>query len=420
MTPIIFVHADGADVLGPQINALFQSRDGLLWAGTENGLARWDGQNWKLFTTADGLSGNSVRAIAEDAQGNLWIGTENNGLNCLQNGKFTVFRAGENSLPGDDISCLFVDQVGDLWVGTLGHGLARRHDGKWSRFSTRDGLASNSIGFIIEDDDGNLWIGSNAGLMRIPKTSFAELTDGKVKSLTCRIYTSADGLPTSECSFGAEPSAIRTRDGNLWFPTARGPAIVNPKSIKRNLEPPRVIIESVRVDGVEQKTNQLSSSWNQSVTLSPKNEQLEIRYTSLNLAAPERALFKYWLEGYERTWTDAGKDRVARFPKLRAGNYKFHVMACNEDGVWNKTGSVLEVIVLPPFWQTWWFIAISIFCLVAAIVGTVHFISTQKLRRQHSPAGNARKRAFPHRARLARSTWREPDPSDVAWRNDRG
>src|SRR5208282_3499873 len=99
-----FVPAPGAEILGPEIFALFENRDGQLWAGTQNGLANFDGQRWKLFTTGDGLSENAVRAIAEDAGGNLWVGTESRGLNLFKEVKFSAFRQGANQLPGDDIS----------------------------------------------------------------------------------------------------------------------------------------------------------------------------------------------------------------------------------------------------------------------------------------------------------------------------
>lgn len=376
-----FRPVDGAQVLGPQINGLFQSHDGKIWVPTPKGLGCWDGQNWKLFTTDDGLADNSIHAVTEDAQGDLWIGTESHGLNCFKDGKFTVVRAGDNSIPGDDISCLFEDGTGDLWVGTQGHGLARWHAGKWSRFATTNGLAGNSIAFIIEDGD-SLWIGSNIGLMRVAKRSFDDVSAGRADSLSCRIYTSADGLPTGECSFGSQPAAVATRDGDLWFPTAQGAAIVNPKNIPHNAEPPPVVIESVQIDSVEQKTNQLSSAWQQAVVLQPGNERLDIHYTSLNLGAPDRARFKYWLEGYEKIWIDVGADRVARFPKLSPGDYRFHVTACNEDGVWNAVGSVLKITVLPPFWETKWFIAVSAVSLVGIIVGTVHLVTTQKFRRK--------------------------------------
>ena len=106
-----------------------------------------------------------------------------------------------------------------MWVGTSGHGLARFQNGKWTRYSTDNGLASNSIGYIIEDDGGYLWIGSNAGLMRIQKKSLNDFALGTANSISCRTYGETDGLPTRECSTGAQPAAFRTHDGrDCGFP----------------------------------------------------------------------------------------------------------------------------------------------------------------------------------------------------------
>ena len=381
-----FQPAAGAEILGQRIFALFQDHDGVLWAGTKNGLARRDGQGWKMFTTRDGLSENTVRAIAEDAGGNLWAGTESGGLNFFKDGKFISYQQTENGLPGNDISALYLDKGGVLWVGTFGHGLARFHNGKWKRYSTRDGLASNSIGYIMEDDAGNLWIGSNAGLMRIGKKSLDDYAPGTTNSISCRTYGEADGLPTRECSIGAQPAAIGTQDGNLWFPTVKGLVSVNPAALKPNLQPPAVMIESVRVDGREQKTNLLASTWPQSITIAPGNKQfvvqLEIHYTALNFSAPDEVRFKYRLEGRETEWTEVANTRAAYFSEVPPGQYRFHVIACNEDGVWNENGSSLDITVQPQFWQTGWFRAAVIVCFLGFIIGVVRYLSTQKLQRE--------------------------------------
>jgi signal transduction histidine kinase/streptogramin lyase len=377
-----FQAASGADILGQQIFALLEDHAGQLWVGTQNGLARWNGQDWKIYTTHDGLSENIVRALAEDAEGNLWIGTESQGLNFFKAGKFISFQATGNGLPGNDISCLYLDPDGVLWVGTSGHGLARFYKGKWTRYSTDNGLASNSIDYIIEDGTGCLWIGSNAGLMRIQKQSLNEFASGTANLISCRTYVETDGLPTRECSAGSQPAACRTRDGRLWFPTTKGLVSVNPADLKPNRRPPLVMIESVLVGGREQKTNRFSPAWLQSVMVPPGHEQLEIHYTALNFPAPREVQFKYRLEGHETAWTEAGDTRVAYYNKLPPGNYRFHVIACNEDRVWNETGDAVEVTVQPQFWQTWWFRAAVILCLVGTVVAVVRYLSTQKLRRR--------------------------------------
>jgi ligand-binding sensor domain-containing protein/signal transduction histidine kinase len=397
-----FVPAPGAEILGPEIFALFESRDGQLWAGTQSGLGHFDGQKWKLLAALDGLSENTVRAIAEDASGNLWVGTESRGLNLLKDGKFTAYRAGENGPPGDDISCLYADKDGVLWVGTVGHGLARLENGRWSRYASTDGLASDSIGYITGDDAGYLWIGSNAGLMRVPKKSLNDFAAGTTNVISCRTYGKADGLPTRECSAGSQPATCRTPDGKLWFPTIKGLASVDPADLKPHVQPPTVMVESVLVDGREQKTSRLNSNWESSVTIPPGGEELEIHYTALNFSAPELVRFKSWLEGHETSWSEASDERVARFPKLPPGYYRFHVQACNEDNVWSGPDSmVLSITVQPQFWQTGWFRVSVILCLLGIVAAVVRYLSTQKLHRQLQTL-QQREALEEERARIAR------------------
>jgi ligand-binding sensor domain-containing protein/signal transduction histidine kinase len=397
-----FQPAPGAGTLGPEIFALFESRDGQLWAGTQNGLGNFDGQKWRLLTTRDGLSENAVRAVAEDAGGNLWVGTESRGLNFFKGGKFISRRAAESGLPGDDISCLYADEDGVLWVGTSGHGLARLQNGSWTRYATTSGLASDSISYLAEDESNCLWIGSNAGLMRIPKQSLNDFAGGKTNVISCRTYGKADGLPTRECSAGSQPAACRTPDGQLWFPTIKGLASVIPADLKPHLQPPSVMIESVLVDGREQKTNRLDSAWQPSVIIPPGGEELEIHYTALNLSAPELVRFKCWLEGHETSWSEASDERVARYPKLPPGDYHFHVEACNEDDVWSASDTaVLSITVQPQFWQTGWFRLAGVVFILGMVAAIVRNLSTQKLQRQLQSL-QQRETLEKERARIAR------------------
>jgi signal transduction histidine kinase len=218
--------------------------------------------------------------------------------------------------------------------------------------------------------------------MRVAKKSFDDFVAGKINSIFCRIFGSADGLPTRECSIGSQPSVCRTADGKLWFPTVAGVGALNPSDVKPNSRAPAVIIESALVDGVEQKTNSLAQDWPAKISVPAGSEQLEIHYTALNFSAPEAVRFKYILDGHETIWTDAKNDRVARYPKLPPGDYNFRVAACNEDGVWNETGAALEITVQPFFWQTNWFRAITLILVLAIVAGIVRYISTQKLQRE--------------------------------------
>jgi signal transduction histidine kinase len=241
---------------------------------------------------------------------------------------------------------------------------------------------SNNIAYLLEDEQGYLWLGSNAGLMRVPKEVLNAFADGLITSVSCRAYGKQDGLPTGECTFGSQPSACRARDGTLWFPTINGLAFINPARLRVNTNPPPVQIEAVLVEGQPQHTGGLGVALPASIILPPGKGRLEIHYTSLNLAAPHRARFRYRLEQYDTGWTEAGNIRVAHYSKLPPGQYRFQVIACNEDGVWNERGSSLAIIVQPPFWQTWWFLSAAALGLLGGIVAIVRYFSVQKLERQ--------------------------------------
>jgi signal transduction histidine kinase/ligand-binding sensor domain-containing protein len=380
-----FVTAAGAAILGPEIFSLYENQGGQLWVGSQNGLGYFNGQTWKLLTTQDGLTGNSIRAITVDANGGVWIGTENQGLDYDRDGKLSSYFAGTNSLPGNDISCLTLGTDGTLWVGTFAHGLARFKDGKWDSFSTRGGLASDSISYILEDGDV-LWIGSNSGLMRVAKKSLDDFETGKSDSILCRTYGQEDGLPTRECSTGSQPAATRTADGKLWFPTTKGVACLQPSELKINQLPPTVMVENILINGTQQNTNRLSSIWPQTIIIAPGGSrseiQFEVHYTALDFSAPDLVRFRYRLAGYQNNWTDAGNERVARYPKLPPGNYQFQVKAFNEDGVESQDAASFNVVVLPQFWQTTWFAVLTIIVILGIVAGIVRYISTQKLHRE--------------------------------------
>ncbi len=376
-----FPQAAMPEAITPVILAIHQDRTGRLWVGTRGGLVRWDEHASKVFTTREGLSADVIRALADDAEGNLWIGTEGGGLNRMRDGKFTSVPLNDG-LPSQDISSLYVDTDGTLWVGTFG--LARLRDGRWTRYTTRSGLISNSVGYLVDDGLGYLWIGSNAGLMRVPKKALTDFAAGRTNFIPCRTYGKSDGLPTRECTLGSQPGAVRTREGKLWFPTIKGLVSVNPEllNLNPNTKPPPVRIESVLIDGQEQNTNSLRAVLPQSLVIPAGRERLEIQYTSLNLAAPDRARFKYRLEGHETDWIEAGTTRVARYSRLPPGQYRFQVTACNEDGVWSESGSTLILAVAPPFWKTRWFLGGSAAGLLGAVIAIVYYLATQRLKRQ--------------------------------------
>ncbi|MGA4579986.1 two-component regulator propeller domain-containing protein [Limisphaera sp. VF-2] len=377
-----FERVAGPPALLTAVAAIHEDRAGRLWFGTQAGLVGWDQGRWRWLRTADGLGADSVRALADDPQGALWIGTIGGGLTRWVSNQTTVYRKTPGGMPGDDVSCLWVDDRGAVWVGTPGQGLACFFQGQWHRFTTQNGLPGNSISYLLEDDAGHLWVGSNAGLLRIPRETLEKLRTGQLRNVTGRVYTRADGLPTGECTQGAQPAAARTPDGRLWFATVQGVVSVHPAELRPNPFPPPVLVESVWLSGEPVWIRSLRNPSLSRLVIPPGRNRLEIHYTSLNLSAPERARFEYRLAGYEDTWTPADGSRLARYPNLPPGQYEFQARAANEDGLWSSVPVTLKVVVQPPFWRTPWFLAAASLSLLAGVAGTVHLISTARLRRQ--------------------------------------
>lgn len=371
----------GKEILNPYVSAIFEDHSGNLWFGTHGGLARWDGSEWKIFTTADGLSANMVSAIAEAPNGALWIGTEQGGLNRFYNNQFTRFRKAEG-FPSDNISAVLADDDGVVWVGTQGSGLIRLQDGKWNACTTENGMVGNGIHSLVEDGKGCLWIGSNRGVMRINKKEMNDFALGVIDFIPCRSFGRREGLPSTECSLGAQPAAMKSRDGRLWFATIKGLASVDPSQFHFNTNLPSVMIESVLLDGRKQNAGGLRAAPPTEIIVPPGSEVLEIQYTSINLDGPDHGHFRYWMENYEAHWRDAHNRRVAIYPKLPPGRYTFHVSACNDDGQWNPAGTRLTVIVQPPFWRTAWFLTLVTVLVLGVIIACVYYVSTQKLQRQ--------------------------------------
>ncbi|MGA1238738.1 MAG: triple tyrosine motif-containing protein, partial [Limisphaerales bacterium] len=271
---------------------------------------------------------------------------------------------------------------GGLGVAPAGGRLACLEGEVWSVYSLREGLKSRSLSYLGGDGRGGLWVGSNTGMMRLGLEQLSGSVSGNQGKLPMRVYRLPDGLPTPECTEGSQPGLCLGKDGRLWFTTVEGLVGVDPANLEVNPVPPAVVIESVEIEDVALRTNLLEMRWPETVVVPPGRERVEVHYTSLNLRSPDRAQFRYRMDGYESRWTEAGDALVARYTKLPPGEYGFHLQASNEDGVWNEEGARLSFVVLPPFWRTWWFLGGMTTLVLAIGAGIVWYTATQRMRRQ--------------------------------------
>lgn len=392
------------DAVGTVARALYEDRAGRIWLGNEFGLYCWADGQLKQYEAADGFAEAFVVSFAEGPDGTLWMGTARGELRGLKDGRFTSFRPadrnparpapngparGRGALSGfEQFWALHADTDGNVWIGTLGGGLLCFHNGQFTRFTERDGLPNEHVTQILEDDLGHLWLGTRGGLVRVKKQALLDHAARPEAALELNSYGRYDGLPTIECSSGTQPGCWRTRDGRLWFTTVKGPVWVDPARVPFNPLPPPVHIEEFWVDKQLHFAHALmphvspppsSARPANPLRIPPGQHYFEFKFTALSFTAPDKVRFRWELRGGEKPLRGAGPERSVTFSHLPAGAYEFWVTASNNDGVWDDAGTRLAFVVLPHFWERWWF-KLAVALAVAAGLAGLYLVRVGRLR----------------------------------------
>jgi signal transduction histidine kinase/ligand-binding sensor domain-containing protein len=357
-------------VMGPKsLRAIYQDRAGTVWIGGQGGLGRIrDG----AFVPEPGYNGGDVHVLFEDRPGTLWIGTDR-GATRYRAGAFSNVGPADG-LSGPPVRAIHEDAGGTLWFGTYDGGLFRYSDGKFTRITTQQGLPTNGAFRIIEDERGWFWMTSNAGIYRVARSELEDVAAGRAPSVTAVVYGQRDGMRHSECNGGSQPAGIRARDGRIWFPTQQGVAVFDPATIPINRQPPPVVITDVLVANVP-------VTGRSRIEIRSGSTAVDVQFAALTFIRPELSHFRFRMDGLDTGWIDAGQQRMARYAQLPYGTFRFHVTAANRDGVWNPEGASLDIVVVPPFWRTRWFLALVVFG-TAAIGVAVHRWRMGMLRQQ--------------------------------------
>ena len=407
---------------------------GEIWAGTPDGLNRITGGRISVITSADGLPDDFIRSLLADADGSLWIGTRR-GLthwktaNANAAAKMQTYTS-SNGLGSELVGVMARDADGDLWVATLA-GLSRLHAGAIGNFTTANGLSSNvvtallpradgalligtedhgwdvwdghefhfqknsgpdtgAVRAILDDQLGHLWFATQSGIARCD--CGAMKSAGSMPDCTHWMdFGTADGLRSSETATNSHPSAWGSRDGRLWFATPRGLVEVDPARFPVNELPPPVAIERFTVDDLAQPPLRGAGSWTR---VQAGHVHFEFDYAGLSFVAPQKVMYRYMLEGFDKGWTDAGTRRTAYYTNIPPGKYTFRVLAENNDGIWNTAGASFSFELEPHFYQTVWFYAL----LLAAIATGVFVLIRLRVNR----AEREFKAVLGERGRIAR------------------
>jgi ligand-binding sensor domain-containing protein len=387
--------------------SLLVDRKNILWIGTyEGGINCLDLNNSENLnpgkakfthffhdtTNSSSLSDMTIWNIFEDNEGILWIGTEKGGLNRFDriSNKFDHFLfnpADTTTLSDNHVQCIFEDRDGNLWIGTS-NGLNELknsekkicHNPRFIRYrkkdrNEREGLPSNSVNAIQQDKKGNLWVSTDKGISQInPITG------------NCNNYNSEDGLQGEE--FANNVSAIGLH-GIMYFGGNNGLNIFNPDSIKCNPNKPSVVLTDFRISNDtihigEKKHGRIvlsqSISKTKRIELSYKDNVVSFEFAGLMYGSPEFQQYAYCMKGFEKNWNFVGNYRYAHYI-LPPGEYEFHVIASNSDGLWNEKGAQIKIKIWPPWWETSFYkYVILIFIVIAGFLSLYFFFRSRKAR----------------------------------------
>lgn len=383
-----FIQSFGRNELGAHtVRTLLISRTGDVWIGEESPdiVQRWHDGKLETFQMPAGI--RVIRAMAEDPDGNIWVGSSRGFLVRIQDGKVIdeTARLGAEYL---SIRALHVTADGSLWIAFADEGLGLLRNNHFIHVTANDGLCDDNLS-QLSDDGRWLWCSGDHGIFKILQNDLLDFADGKTKSIRCVRYGSGKGLQSLQGNFGESPDTLRSRDGRVWIPTRSALVVIDPKKLREDSQPPKVILKRVTVDGEDvgryggampMNTRIDLPESNARLELPPRHRRLEFEFTALNFTAPENVHFRYRLEGFDERWIETSSPRIANYTRLPAGHYVFRVKACNADGIWNESGASFAFTVAPFFWQTWWFRCIAFLIFTLIVIRIVRYVSFRRLR----------------------------------------
>ncbi len=379
---------------GAMVHAIARDAGGNLWItvwGGDNGggvLRLRDGK-WTDFRNRVHLPQYRCRVLYGDPLGRLWLGFEDGEVAVHENEEFHVYST-RDGLPGGRVMAITKDRAGNFWIGSEG-GLSHFDHGRFVTLTKTNGLPGNSVSGIAEDDEGFLWLTGTLAILQVSSRELEKALLSPSYRMQGASFDATDGLRGLPRQREPFPTAIRSTDGRLWFSTSEGVAVIDPRHMPKNMVPPPVTIEALKADD---RTLTPSSG----LRLRPGTRNLQFEYAALSLTAPEHIQFRYKLDGYDDDWRGPVSAREVTYTNLPPRNYRFRVIACNSDGVWNDAGATLDFSVAPAWYQTNWFLAVSVI-IGLFVLWVLYQLRRRQLAHQFSMGLEAR---VNERTRIAR------------------
>lgn len=360
------------------VNDIECTGDGLVWIATGRGLNVYNPatSTFRVYRHSENdmasLSNDIIICLYTDSEGRLWAGTEQ-GLNMVdtKSGKMKRFFYQDDSGKKDKnitVFSVYESADGKFWIGTSGDGLISwdRKSGKHRRYQIKDGLPDNIIYSIIGDRQDNIWVSTNQGIAKF---------DARRKLFVN--YDVRDGLQSNEYNLGA---SFMDKSGRIYFGGVNGYNTFYSQEIKINPIIADVVLTRFKIFGREQP---VIPGNNDTIVLKYNQNFFSFEFSALDFTNPAKNKYKYRLTRFDKDWSYTGaENRLAEFTNVNPGRYIFEVYGSNSDGIWNKKGLRVVVIIKPPWWGTWFF-RIFALLLLLFVFWTIIFSRFRKIKSKH-------------------------------------
>ena len=417
----------GKGLPGDQVTSLFEDSAGRLWMGIDDNLMVYEKGKFQPIHRPEGTPVGMVFGVTEDLAGNIWIEARgkpgplmrirdlkisssflrpkyqeaaespriqraasgwawNGDLARYRDGKLESFPV-QSSLRPTRRRANHGCSDGSV-LGATAYGLIGWRLGKQFTLTIRNGLPCDTVYAFVFDDRGNLWLNTQCGIVEIATASLQKWWENSEAVLQPRVFDVFDGALPGRAPFG---SAAKTADGRVWFADGVVLQMIDPNRVAVNKVAPPVHIEGIVAD-------RRAYAPQDGLLLPPLTRDVQIDYTALSFVAPQKVRFRYRLDGRDKAWLDPGTRRQVFYTDLRPGTYTFRVVACNNDGVWNEEGATLELRVAAAWYQTNWFLILTIF----AAIFIAWLLYTIRVRRVSKTISARFDERFAERTRLAR------------------
>ena len=366
------------------VYAVYRAQDGTVWAGTlGNGLSRFRNGKWHTFDTRDGLPSNTISAITGNTAGDVFVGTRN-GLAVLRNEHWISYTA-QDGLPPSPIASLFLDDSNTLWIGTT-KGISFLQSGTVHvPLRAPNALYGEILG--IAESNGWLWITTDDHVLRVKRTALLKQSFGEGDY---REFGVTEGLPSTEGVKRSQSVAVDSR-GRIWLSLNKGISVLEPSAFARPAFPVTTRLDAMLVDG---RAFPVESP----ILIPAGRHRLTFQYAGVNVSNPNDVRYRYRLDNVDPGWSETTALREIDYTNIPPGEFQFHVMARNPDGVWSGQETTMAFEVAPAYWQTRWFRVGSVLALLLLIF-VLYRLRLRELHQQFNAALDAH---VNERTRIAR------------------